>query len=107
MIDAMFSYKIADAVILGSLAVLSILYGFLSRQKSYFFSGLIVLMVNVFVQTRPYWGNMPWWVYLLIAGILLIGFAGYHEFKKQKGMESPSLKEQLHQKWGTWFGAWK
>ncbi|MDN4526125.1 hypothetical protein [Fictibacillus fluitans] len=107
ILDAMFSYKIADAVILGSLAVLSILYGFVSRQKSYFFSGLIVLIVNVFVQTRPYWGNMPWWVYLLIAGILLIGFAGYHEFKKQKGIESPTLKEQLQRKWGIWFGAWK
>ncbi|KSU83112.1 hypothetical protein GA0061096_2316 [Fictibacillus enclensis] len=107
MVDAMYSYKIADAVILGSLAVLSILYGFISKQKSYFFSGLIVLIVNVFVQTRPYWGNMPWWVYLLMAGILLIGFAGYHEFKKQKGIESPSLKEQFQRKWGTWFGAWK
>ncbi|UZJ79703.1 hypothetical protein [Fictibacillus sp. KU28468] len=107
MIDAMYSYKIVDAIILGSLAVIAILYGFVSKQKSYFFSGLIVLLVNVLVQTRPYWGNMPWWVYLLIAGILLIGFAGYNEFKKQKGIESPSLKEQLLRKWGTWFGAWK
>lgn len=107
MIDAMNSYKIIDAIILGTLSLISILYGFVSKQKSYFFSGLIVLLVNVFVQTRPYWGNMPWWVYLLIAGILLIGFAGYNEYKKQKGIESPSLKEQLQRKWGMWFGAWK
>ncbi|MDN4072036.1 hypothetical protein [Fictibacillus terranigra] len=107
MIDAMYSYKIIDAIILGTLAVIFILYGFVSKQKSYFFSGLIVLLVNVLVQTRPYWGNMPWWVYLLIAGILLIGFAGSNEYKKQKGVESPSLKEQILRKWSSWFGAWK
>jgi hypothetical protein len=106
MIDAMQSYKVMDAIILGTLSFVSIIYGFISRQKSYFFTGMIVLLLNVFIQTRPYWGNMPWWVYLLLTGILLIGFASFNEYKKQKGIESPPLKEVLLRRWNQWFGDW-
>ncbi|MFE1244245.1 hypothetical protein ACFW35_08960 [Fictibacillus sp. NPDC058756] len=107
IIDAMQSYQVMDAIILGTLSFVSIIYGFLSRQKSYFFTGMIVLLLNVLIQTRPYWGSMPWWVYLLLTGILLIGFASFNEFKKQKGIESPPLKEVLLKKWNQWFGEWK
>lgn len=107
MIDAIDSYQVMDAIILGSLSFASIIYGFISKQKSYFFTGLIVLLLNVLVQTRPYWGNMPWWVYLLLTGILLIGFASYNEFKKQKGIDSPPLKDIILNKWKHWFGEWK
>ncbi|MQR96276.1 hypothetical protein [Fictibacillus phosphorivorans] len=107
MIDAIDSYQVMDAIILGSLSFASIIYGFISKQKSYFFTGLIVLLLNVLVQTRPYWGNMPWWVYLLLTGIFLIGFASYNEFKKQKGIDSPPLKDIILIKWKHWFGEWK
>ncbi|KZE66124.1 hypothetical protein AWM68_07040 [Fictibacillus phosphorivorans] len=107
MIDAIQSYQVMDAIILGTLSFISIIYGFTSKQKSYFFTGLIILLLNVLIQTRPYWDNMPWWVYLLLTGILLIGFASYNEFKKQKGINSPSLKESILSKWRHWFGEWK
>jgi hypothetical protein len=107
MIDAMQSYKVMDAIILGTISFVSIIYGFISRQKSYFFTGMIVLLLNVFIQTRPYWGNMPWWVYLLLTGILLIGFASFNEYKKQKGIESPPLKEIIFRRWNQWFCEWK
>ncbi|RZT22682.1 hypothetical protein [Fictibacillus sp. BK138] len=107
MIDAIQSYQVMDAIILGTLSFVSIIYGFISRQKSYFFIGMVVLLLNVLIQTRPYWGNMPWWVYLLLTGILLIGFASFNEFKKQKGIETPPLKEVLLKKWNHWFGEWK
>jgi hypothetical protein len=107
MIDGMQSYLVMEAIILGTLSFISIIYGFVSRQKSYFFTGMIVLLLNVLIQTRPYWGSMPWWVYLLLTGILLIGFASFNEFKKQKGIESPPLKEVILKKWNKWFGDWR
>ncbi|MDM5316244.1 hypothetical protein QUF49_09585 [Fictibacillus sp. b24] len=107
MIDAMQSYQIMDAIILGTLSFISIIYGFISKQKSYFFTGLIILLLNVLIQTRPYWGNMPWWVYLLLTGILLIGFASFNEYKKQKGIDSPPIKDIILSKWKNWFGEWK
>ncbi|WP_284560992.1 hypothetical protein [Bacillus sp. T2.9-1] len=82
-IDGYISHTIYDAIILGGLAILSILSGFYFRYKSYFFVGIGVLVLNVLLQTRPYWGNFPWWVYLLIAGSILIAIASIYEMQKQ------------------------
>jgi hypothetical protein len=82
--DGLESSTIYDAIILGSLSLFSMLIGMFLRIKSYFFVGAGVLMLNVLLQTRPYWGNMPWWGYLLISGSILIGVASSNEWHKQK-----------------------
>lgn len=82
--DAMSSSTIYDAIILGSLSLLSLVAGMFVQIKSYFFVGAGVLLLNVFLQTRPYWGNMPWWVYLLVSGLILITIASFNEWHKQK-----------------------
>ncbi|MRH43785.1 hypothetical protein GH741_13995 [Aquibacillus halophilus] len=84
IVDAIESNTVWDAVLMGSLALLSIIIGMQYRIKIYFFVGIGVLLFNVMYQTKPYWGNMPWWAYLLIAGSTLIGIASYHEWRKQR-----------------------
>ncbi|MFZ3577308.1 SCO7613 C-terminal domain-containing membrane protein [Virgibacillus sp. DJP39] len=85
--DGMASNTIYDALIVGVLSLASILAGMAYQMKSFFFVGSGVLLLNVFLQTRPYWGEMPWWVYLLIAGSILITVASYNEWHKQKTSE--------------------
>lgn len=85
--DGMASSTIQDALIIGILALASILGGMVYQIKSFFFVGAGVLLLNVFLQTRPYWGNLPWWVYLLVAGSILITVASYNEWHKQKSAE--------------------
>lgn len=82
--DAMVSDTVYEAVILGGLALISLLFGMFNQRKSFFFVGTGVLLLNVLLQTRSYWGNLPWWAYLLIAGSILIGVASYNEWHKQK-----------------------
>ncbi|WP_416828342.1 SCO7613 C-terminal domain-containing membrane protein [Ectobacillus polymachus] len=82
--DALKSNTIYDALIIGVLSLASMLGGMHYRMKSYFFVGIGVLLLNVLLQTRPYWGNFPWWGYLIIAGLTLIGFASFYELQKQK-----------------------
>lgn len=82
--DGLQSNTVYDAIIVGTLALVSILVGALLRIKSYFFVGSGVLLLNVLLQTRPYWGNLPWWAYLLLAGSILIAVASYNEWNKQK-----------------------
>lgn len=83
-VDGLRTSAITDAIILGTLSLLSIIGGFYFRYKSYFFIGIGVLLLNVLLQTRPFWGNMPWWAYLLIAGTVLITAASLYEMQKQK-----------------------
>ncbi|MTW85708.1 hypothetical protein F3157_08540 [Virgibacillus dakarensis] len=82
--DALASSTIYDALIMGVLSLASMLGGMAYQRKAFFFVGAGVLLLNVFLQTRPYWGNLPWWAYLLIAGSILIAVASYNEWHKQK-----------------------
>ncbi len=105
--DGLASNTIYDAVILGSLSLLSMMAGMFLQIKSYFFVGTGVLLLNVFLQTRPYWGHMPWWVYLLIAGLILITVASFNEWHKQKALKGEStfisfLKEKVMDKIKRW-----
>src|SRR5699024_11374375 len=63
------------------------------QQKSFFFVGAGVLLLNVFLQTRPFWGALPWWAYLLIAGALLITVASYNERSEEHTSELQSRFE--------------
>ncbi|MBP2242342.1 hypothetical protein J2Z40_002916 [Cytobacillus eiseniae] len=84
IVDGVANSTIYDAFILGILSLISMLAGMFLKIKSYFFVGSGVLLLNVFLQTRSYWGNLPWWAYLLIVGSILIGVASYNEWHKQK-----------------------
>ncbi|MDM5225758.1 hypothetical protein QUF73_05985 [Cytobacillus sp. NJ13] len=94
--DGLASNTVYDALIVGTLSLISMLAGTCWRIKSYFFVGSGVLLLNVLLQTRPYWGNLPWWAYLLIAGSILISAASYNEWQKQKTAKG---EEPLISKW--------
>ena len=105
--DALMSNTLYDALIAGGLSLASVVAGFFYRIKSYFLIGCSVLLLNLLLQTRPYWGNMPWWAYLLIAGATLISVASFYEWQKQnKDEEGNTLlqvkKQQLLAKWKQW-----
>ncbi|GAE44712.1 SCO7613 C-terminal domain-containing membrane protein [Mesobacillus boroniphilus] len=105
--DGLESNTVYDALILGSLSLISMLAGMWLRVKAYFFVGTGVLLLNVLLQTRPFWGNLPWWGYLLIAGSILISVASFNEWNKQKGTRGEKtllakLKESLLMKMKNW-----
>ncbi|TKC18810.1 hypothetical protein [Robertmurraya kyonggiensis] len=107
IIDGLETSTIYDALIVGGLSLASLLAGVFLKIKSYFFVGSGVLLLNVFLQTRPYWGNLPWWAYLLIAGSILIGVASSNEWNKQKAARGEktfisTLKESAIKMWKQW-----
>lgn len=105
--DGLASNTIYDAIILGTLSLVAMMAGMFLQIKSYFFVGAGVLLLNVFLQTRPYWGNMPWWFYLLFAGLILITVASFNEWNKQKVNKGETtfitiLKEKVIDKIKNW-----
>jgi hypothetical protein len=105
--DGLMSNTVYDALILGSLSLLSMLAGMWLRVKAYFFVGAGVLLLNVVLQTRPFWGNLPWWGYLLISGSILIAVASFNEWNKQKGAKGEktfivTLREKFNSIFKTW-----
>lgn len=81
------------AIILGVLSILSIIVGMQYRIRCYFFLGIATLAFNILIQTKPFWGSLPWWAYLIISGFILIGLAGFNEWQKKN--EKKLLKDKL------------
>lgn len=102
VVDAIQSGTIWDALIIGILSIVSLLIGMRYQIKDYFFVGVGTLIFNLIYQTRPFWGNLPWWAYLLFAGLLFIAIASYNEWKKQQDSEG-----QLEQKLKKFFAQFK
>lgn len=105
--DGMASSTIYDALIIGILSLTSILGGMIFQLKSFFMVGAGVLLLNVFLQSRPFWGDLPWWMYLLVTGSILIAAASYNEWHKQKtasGKETliSRFNKEVVQKIKTW-----
>ncbi|MET3698710.1 hypothetical protein SAMN05877753_10455 [Bacillus oleivorans] len=105
--DALESNTIYDAIIAGSLSLFALVAGLFFRRKSFFFIGSGMLLLNLLLQTRPYWGRLPWWAYLLIAGSVLIAVASFYEWQKQKKDNDGNTflqvqKQKFVQKWNEW-----
>ena len=78
-----FNINLQVGLTLGIISVLSIIIGLVFKYKSYNITGYVTLVLTVIIQTFELWGKMPWWVYLLITGIIFIVLAALRESKKK------------------------
>lgn len=106
--NAIQSHTPEEAVKIGLLALVSILGGLHYRIKSYFLVGVTIILLNLFVQSLPMWGLIPWWVYLLLSGSLLIAVASVYEWQKQmKEKKITPIWQVKWQKLRQKFDHWK
>lgn len=77
-----FKIDILVAVTLGIISILLIILGTIFNYKSLSGVGYVGLLATVIIQTSFLWGKVPWWLYLLLAGIILIIYATIKESKK-------------------------
>ena len=80
-----------------SLGIISlIIYGYNQKIGTIFLTSLVAIIINVFVLTREFWISIPWWLYMLTIGIILISFAIYNEKNKNNNKELiKKVKEKL------------
>ncbi|MBP3039163.1 hypothetical protein J9303_06565 [Bacillaceae bacterium Marseille-Q3522] len=105
--DANWSHTIYDAIIIGTISLIAMVIGFVLKYKSYFLAGTITILLNIFINTEPFWGSLPWWLYLIIGGIALIGTASFFEWKKQKTkITSGDWLKKQKAKINHWFRKW-
>lgn len=107
MLDAIIGNTITDALVIGTISLISLLFGFTMKYKSYFLAGTGTILLNIYMNTKWLWGQMPWWFYLIIGGILLIAVASIFEWKKQKdNTTSKEILERNKQRIKNWFNKW-
>ena len=80
---SMFTHELDGMLFVGLLLVLTIL-GYVKKWGPIFITSLVFILINMVILTRMFWLSIPWWVYLLLVGSILIGFAIRNEMVEKK-----------------------
>jgi acetyl esterase/lipase len=54
------------------------------KFNSLFYEGIGLMIANIIIQFKDYWISIPPYVYILVAGLLIVGYVTYKEFNKTK-----------------------
>jgi len=81
-----------DGMIFCLFVLLLLIYCYQRKHGAIFITSTIALIINALFLTRMFWASIPWWGYLLLIGIVLIGFAIRNESKENKGLKDVGSK---------------
>lgn len=84
ILQIIFEPGIMIGMYVGIIGILITMLGFYNKEyNTLFTTGIIITIVNIIYQLRDLWGRIPFWLYLLIGGLGIIGFVTYKELKKK------------------------
>lgn len=81
-----------DGLIYVLFLVLLVILSYVYKWGPVLVISLFFILFNLFMLTRAFWFSIPWWIYILLTGSILIGFAIYNETKEKKDND---LKEKV------------
>jgi len=84
-----------DQIIYVILLTILIIVSYVYKFGPIFLISLISIVLNSLILTRTIFGNIPWWIYILIIGGILIGFAIYNEAKDKNNENNEKNKLDL------------
>lgn len=81
--NALFGGIIGNALIIMISALVMLVFSFVIKMKRWFILAVAVITTSAIFMSITLWGNPAWWVYLLVAGIIMIGVGAANEMKKR------------------------
>ena len=87
ILEVLFLSSYVVGIYIGIIGIITIIIGYYQKELKYFFSaGILITILNIIYQLKI-WTKIPFWLYLLIGGLSIIGFVTYKEMKKTKNKE--------------------
>ncbi len=87
-----------DGMIYVMFIVLLVIFSYVKKYGTLCMVSILAIIVNVLALTREFWFSIPWWIYLLVIGAILIGFAMKNESNENKlniGETIKRIKEKI------------
>ncbi len=73
-----------DGILFVFLLTLFVLISYTYKFGPEFITSIIFILINVLILTRTFWINIPWYLYILLIGSVLIAFAVKNEASENK-----------------------
>lgn len=80
----------ADGMLYVILLVILTMISYIRKYGPAFIVSIVFILINMFLLTRRFWFSLPWWIYILVVGLILIVFAVVNEIH-----EKNNIKENL------------
>lgn len=88
-----------DAILFIGLLVGMIIFTYTFKLGPIFLCSVVAEIVMAFNVTKDFWMSIPWWIYLLVGGTILISFAVRNEVKeKTEGNKFKNKVKQISNK---------
>ena len=75
-----------DGMLFTLVLISIVIYSYYKKFGNLFMVAIVNIIINIFALTRIFWFSVPWWVYLLVVGSVLIGFAVKNEANENKSI---------------------
>lgn len=86
-----------DGILYVSLLIGLLVIGYTSKLGPIFLVSIIFILLNALILTREFWLSLPWWIYVLLIGIILVLFAMRNEARNNKAKENiEKIKKDLN-----------
>ena len=72
-----------DGMMFVFLMLFVVIISYILKYGPIFLVSLIAILLNIFILTRVFWFNIPWWIYILVIGVILVLFAIRNETKEK------------------------
>ena len=76
-------FNITDGMVSVGMMIVVVIVSYYLKDGKVLLVNLVAILVNVFGLTRAFWLSIPWWIYLLVIGFILVGFAIMNEAREK------------------------
>ena len=82
----------ADGMLYVILLLITTIFAYLKKFGPAFLVSIIFILINMFLLTRLFWLSIPWWIYILGVGLVLILFAVLNEINEKGTMKNKLIE---------------
>lgn len=94
--------ELTDGLILVISAFALLVYSFLVRRRKWFLLSVIVIVVSTVLMSGSFRESAAWWVFLIVAGLVLIAIGIVNEITKQSGEGKSEFSRKLSRFMSEW-----
>ena len=85
MISLITSSNIVSGVLAGIISLICIYIGFFKEKYDILYkSGMVLGIINIIYKLKDLWSQIPFWIYLLLVGLIIIIFVTYKQIKENR-----------------------